>query len=240
MAHGKMFTNMNVVEHIDWPYDIPSSDNHMQEFANNVLLDSGNPYLIHKEGSPYLGLPLYKQKVLAKIRRGGTRTKKHILKRMKKATKEDYTKLLLRCIETYIAAWEDSSKRLDRITVLLKLPFNFRKLYKNKEFPRVVIIGYEDWSVFVSVKVDSLVDYLYLKGNSPFNSKDMRKQLWSILQEQHRLNWYYEYAAPISIVECYSGIIEDAKVGNIQQRRSEKGRGRFSKYRKRKKAVDKT
>lgn len=221
-----------------WPYPLPDPINNMQLFANQCLLDSGNPYLFHEDGSPYLGLPLYKQKVLAKIRRGGTRTKKFIKKRMRKATKEDYVRLLLRCIEAYIHAWWDNSKRLDRITILMKIPFNFRSLYKNKDFPRVTIVAYDDWSVYVSVKADSIVNYLYTHGHCPFDSKTMRKSLWAILQEQRQLDFYYEHAAPISIVEKYAEIVGQTVEGKIVPR-TQKGKGKFSKYRARK-PVDKT
>ena len=218
----------------NWPYPLPEPKSSMQAFANAMLLSTGNPYIFHPEGSPYLGLPLEKQKVLARIRRGGTRTKKSVLKRMKAATSVEYNAIMLQCVEALICAWQDNTKRLDRIHVMMKIPFNFKTLYKTSGFPRCTILAHSDWVVFVSVKVDSMVDYLHKLGKCPFTAKELRKNLWAILNEERRMAFLYNYAAPISIVEGVSEIIAEAEDGKIQPKRKEKGRGAFSKYRARK------
>lgn len=218
------------MEKNSWPYSLPEPHNNMQRFANSALLESGNPYLIHKEGSPYLGLPLEKQKVLAKIRRGGTRTKKALLKRMRKATNEDYTAIMLKCIEALLVAWIDNTKRLDRVHIILRLPFNFRSRIANKDFPRITIIGYDDWTIVACVRVDNMVNYLYKQGKCPYDSRELRKNLWHIMHEQQRMLWFYEYAAPVSIVEEYFNIINNNKEPTD---RKNKGR-KVSKYRNRK------
>lgn len=223
------------MEKNSWPYSLPEPHNNMQRFANSALLESGNPYLIHKEGSPYLGLPLEKQKVLAKIRRGGTRTKKALLKRMRKATNEDYTAIMLKCIEALLVAWIDNTKRLDRVHIMLRLPFNFRSRIANKDFPRITIIGYDDWTIVACVRVDNMVNYLYKQGKCPYDSRELRKNLWGIMQEEKRMRWLYEYAAPVSIIEGYMSILSEVVDGSIQPKRNTKGRGKFSRYRKRRK-----
>ena len=217
----------------NWPYPLPEPKTSMQAFANYMLVQTGNPYAFHPEGSPYLGLPLEKQKVLARIRRGGTRTKKSVLKRMKAATSVEYNAILLQCVEALICAWQDNTKRLDRIHVMMKIPFNFRTLYKQYWFPRCTILAHYDWSVFVSVKIDSMINYLYELGKCPFTAKELRKNLWAVLQSEKEMAWYYEYAACISIVEKYATTIDGASRGDIAPKRKDKGRGNFSKYRKR-------
>lgn len=217
---------------IDWHNLLPQG-NQMQQFANQLIIDSGSPYLFHEEGSPYLYLPLEKQKVLAKIRRGGTRTRKSILKRIRNATRQDYTAISLKCIEALIVAWQDSRKRLDRIHIVMKVPFNFRSLYADKRFPRVIVVAYKDWQTYVAVKVDAMLEYLYNIGKFPYTAKELRKQLWAILQEEKQMAWLYTYAADISKVEGYVGIVSAAEDGVIVPKRKEKGRGRNSKYRQR-------
>ena len=222
---------MQTFDEFSWPYPLPEPKTSMQAFANYMLVQTGNPYAFHPEGSPYLGLPLEKQKVLARIRRGGTRTKKSVLKRMKAATSVEYNAILLQCVEALICAWQDNTKRLDRIHVMMKIPFNFRTLYKKVGFDvRMTILAHYDWHVFVSVKVDSMVDYLHKLGKCPFTAKELRKNLWSILQSERRMAFLYEHAAPISIMEGYSGILSEAAEGKIQPKRKEKGKGQYSRY----------
>ena len=219
---------------MEWVEKLPQG-NQMQQFPNQQIIDSGNPFLFHDEGSVYLFKSLDKQRVLAKIRRGGTRTRKALLQRMRKANKGDYTSLLLKCIEALIMAWQDNTRRLDRIHILLKVPFNFRKLYSSSGFPRVIICAYCDWHTFVAVKVDSIVDWMYNLQQCPFTAKELRKQLWAVLQEEDKMKWLYSVAAPISICEGYVDIVEGAAQGKILPARTQKGKGKNSKYRARKK-----
>lgn len=215
----------------EFPYPLPTG-NHMQEAINQILLDSGNPYLFHAKGSPYLGLPLHKQKILARIRRGGKTLGKRKAERVGKTTKDDYIRFAQACVSAYVKAWYDSNTRLDRITLMLKLPVYYRRFCK-EDFPRVMILAYEDWWMYVSVKVDKMVDFLYKHGHFPYPAKEFRKEIWAILQETEKMEWYYQYAAPISILEAQCGIVKDAKEGRILPRK-EKGR-KISKYRERKK-----
>jgi len=223
MEHGVTYTD-------NWPYPLPSGS-HMQESVNAYLLERGNPYLFHEEGSPYLGLPLHKQKILARIQRGKHKLGKRKAERVGKASREDYLKLAQACVNAYVAAWQDNNTRLDRITILLKLPIYFRKFVK-PDFPRVMIMAYKDWWVYVTIKADMLVNFLHRHGHFPYEAKTFRKELWAILQEQERLEWYYRYAAPISILEAHLDIVDEAKQGKILPRK-DKGR-KTSKYRKRK------
>ena len=180
-----------------------------QQLVDNLLAEKG-AFFIHEEGSPYLGLSLSLQKTLAKMRRGDGRTPSWRLKQMRVATKQDYEKLLLFCNHALIAAWYDSSIRMDRIDVFLEVPYNFRN-YWNKTLPRAVIVGYKDWTIVVQYKVDKIIDWLHSIGKSHYTASELRKSIWAICQEQEKLDLYYEYASVGSILELYGCIVNDNK-----------------------------
>lgn len=54
-----------------------------------------------------------------------------------------------------------------------------------------------------------------------------------MMHEEKRMSWLYKYAAPVSIVEGFHGILQEAEEGKIVPR-TEKGKKKFSKYRARK------
>lgn len=206
-----------------FPYDLPDG-NWFQQLVNALLVERG-PYYIHPEGSPYLGLTLEEQKQLAKLRRPVGRVPKWITSKMRKATKSDYEKLLLACTEALVHAWYETTQRLDYVNVYMKVPFNF-KTYYDKELPRCFIVGYDDWHIVVTWRVDKIVNWLYNKGYSPYTATELRKSIWAILLEQERLDFYYEVAANQSIIELYSDIIDDVKEKKVV--RVNKGRGKNS------------
>lgn len=204
-----------------FPYKLPDG-NWYQQLVNALLVERG-PFFVHPEGSPYLGLPLDQQKELAKMRRPVGRTPTWITDKMRKATKRDYEKLLLACTEALTHAWYNTSQRLDYVNIYVKVPYNYRTYY-DKTLPRVFILGYDDWTITVSWRVDSIVDWLYNKGHSPYKAAELRKSVWALLLEQERLDFYYEYAADQSIIELYADIIDDVK--NEKIKRTFKGRGK--------------
>lgn len=192
-----------------------------QQLIDNLLTTKGQHFL-HPEGSCYLGLPLEQQKVLSKLRRGPGRTPKWRTDSMKPAGKKDYEKLLLHCTQVLINAWDDPTIRMDRIDIYVKLPFNWRLTY-DSSIPRAVILAYDDWTVTVCWKIDRIVQWLYEKGYSHYTAAELRKSIWAILQEQSKLDLYYEYASTGSILELYSDIVNDNK-GNKRVMRTNKGR----------------
>lgn len=191
----------------------------MQEYVNNLRVEYGE-FFIHPPESLYCHLNMKQQRVLSILRRGGVKTPKAILRKRRPATNDDYNKLLLACIEGLIYAWENTERRLDRVVIFLELPFNHRKLY-SKDFPRPAIIGFRDWSMIGSFKCDTMIDWLYEKGKSPFDSKKLRKYLFEMLKEERRIAWAYEYYAPVSIIETFQEIMEETEV-----KRKDKGRGK--------------
>lgn len=190
------------------------------------LLASRGEFFIHPEGSPYLGLTIEEQRVLSKLRRGDGRTPKWRLNEMRKATKQDYEKLLLACTEALVAAWHDPSIRLDRVDVYVRLPHNYRA-YWDKNLPRPVILGYDDWTVFTRFKVDKLIDWLHSRGYSYYTASELRKSIWAVLQEQKRFDLYYDLATQTSILELYAEVINDVKEKKVS--RVLKGRGEYKK-----------
>ena len=195
-----------------------------QQQLNNLLSTKG-PTFIHSEDSVYYGLSLAEQKILAKMRRGPGKTPKWRTEMMRKATKQDYQRLLLACTEALVEAWHNPNIRLDRVDVYVEVPWNFRS-YWSENLPRPVILGYRDWSVVVQFKVDKLIGWLYTNGHSPYNAAELRKSIWAILQEQQKLELYYDIAADQSIIELYGEIISDVKEKKVA--RTLKGRGEFS------------
>lgn len=189
-----------------------------------------DPY--HPQDSPYYGLPLEQQRLLSIIRRGAKKTPKAILRRLRKATKQDYDNLVLACTEALVYGADDNvDVRLDRIKVELRLYYKFRD-YFSPDFPRATYVAYDDWSVVVRYSVDTLMNWLYKKGYSPYNARELRRELWAITAEQDRLMYLYDVAASTSIIEGYDGVVKEAPA------RKDKGR---RKYRKKtfKETVDK-
>ena len=195
-----------------------------------TMQKSTNPDPYHPQDSPYYGLPLEQQRLLSIIRRGAKKTPKAILRKLRKATKQDYENLVLACTEALVYGADDNvDVRLDRIRVYLRLYYKFRD-YFSPDFPRATYEAYDDWSVVVSVKVDNLMKWLYNKGYSPYNARELRRELWAISAEQDKITQLYDIAASTSIIEGYDGAIK----GAIE--RKDKGR---RKYRKREK-IDET
>jgi len=189
----------------NFPYQLPDG-NWIQQIVNATLVDKG-PYFLHPEGSPYLGLSLSDQCELAKIRRPVGKMPKWKTSQMRVATKQDYEKLLLACTEALVNAWYDTSQRLDYVNIYVKLPFNFRS-YWDKSLPRAFILGYDDWNIVASWRVNKILDWLHSKGHSQYSSSELRKSIWAILLEQDKMELYYSVASQQSIIELYSDIIE--------------------------------
>lgn len=215
-------TNLHVDTPECFPYKLPEG-NWYQQIVNSLLVELG-PFFIHPEGSPYLGLSLTEQKTLAKMRRPIGKVPKWRTKQMRKATKQDYEKLLLACTESLVHAWYNHNIRLDYVDVYVKLPFNFRA-YWDKSFPKPFILGYDDWTITCSFRVNKVVDWLYEKGYSPYTATELRKSIWKITLEQERLDMFYEYAASQSIIELYSEIIDDTEK---KMDRKMHGRGHYN------------
>lgn len=213
MQQTKHPTHTKITTPEGFPYDLPDG-NWFQQLVNAILVDKG-AFFIHEEGSPYLGLSLEEQKQLAKMRRPIGKVPKWRTSKMRSATKKDYEKLLLACTETLVHAWHDPNQRLDYVNVYVRLPFNWRK-YSSPDLPKPFIVGYDDWTVVVSWRVNKIVDWLYEKGYSPYTAQELRKSIFAILHEQERFDFYYEYAATESIIELYSDVIEDTKQGKLK------------------------
>ena len=175
----------------------------------------------HPEGSPYKGLTLEEQRVLSIIRRGKKKAPKAILRKMKKATKLDYGKILRHCVNALIEGSSDVDTRLDRIRVVLELPFNFRKTY-SPDWPRGVILGYKDWSTIMQYKTDTLIDYLHSIGESTFDSKTLRKHLWEIRRDLDKLLWLEQYTIPL----CTMEFLNEAVPVYVEERIERKSHGR--------------
>lgn len=183
----------------------------------------------HPKGSPYYGLSLEQQRLLSIIRRGAKKTPKAILRKLRKATKQDYDNIVLACTEALVYGADDSVEvRLDRIRVSLRLYYKFRD-YFDPDFPRATYEAYDDWSTVVSFKVDTLMNWLYKKGYSPYNARELRTTLWAVSAEQDRMMYLYDVASAASIVEGYDGVLKGAPM------RKDKGRRKY-----RKKSVDNT
>lgn len=218
-----------------WPYELPHNNTLPQEVVNGILVEQG-PYFFHAEGSPYLGLTVAEQQILAKLRRPVGRIPKWRLRQLRKATKKDYEKLLLACTEALVYAWHTDTVRLDRVSIYVKLPFNWRSRY-DKSIPRAFICCYDDWTVTVSWRVDKLLNWLHEKGHSAFSSAQLRKHIWVTIQEQEKLELYYNVAADQSIIELYGELIGDAETGKVK--RKDKGRGTVSRNKKKLDAQEK-
>jgi len=201
-----------------FPYKLPDG-NWTQQIVNATLVDKG-PYFLHPEGSVYLGLSVTEQCELAKMRRPVGKMPKWKTSQMRVATKNDYEKLVLACTEALVHAWYDTSQRLDYVNVYVKLPFNFKSFY-DKTLPRCFILGYEDFNIFVSWRVNRIIDWLYAKGYSHYDSQSLRKSMWGILQEQEKIQLYNDVAVDQSILELYSDII-NSSIGKQGKRRYSK------------------
>lgn len=215
------------------PYPLPHDGGQFQEIVNKCLVK--DPYMFHKEGSPYLGLTVQEQRILAKVRRGARKPPKWWIDSLREATKRDFNNLFLHCVNTLVRDWLDDDIRLDRSKVFVKLPFSYRQKFKNK-MPEANVFAHEDYTVVVGWKVEKVIDWLYSLGHSPFEAKDLKKYIWVVLREQEKLDFYNEIAADESIVGLYGELIEGAKSGVIS-RHKEKGRV-YSRYRSKKPKAD--
>lgn len=216
-----------------FPYPLAHDGTQAQETVNKLLIRYG-AYCFHEEGSPYVGLTTSEQRILASVRRPKGRTPKYVLAKMRKARKEDYTKILLSCTQALTWAWYNDDTRLDRINVFIHLPYNWRKYY-DKTIPRGFPVAFYDWSVIMSWRVDKFMDWMYKAGHSTYDCKRLRKQIWALAKEQEKFAWYFKYAAPISIVELYDQTIQWGETAKIA--RKDKGRNN-RKLKDMKKVVD--
>lgn len=166
------------------------------------------PFRYHEEGSPYLGLSIKEQRILASIRRGGVKTPVHISRSQRKAVKQDYINLVYACVESLINRGWDETARNDRLKVEVRLPFNWGKYY-DKTIPRAETMACDDYTVVVSWGVDKLLNWLHEKGHSPFKASEFRKALHNFYTREDQLDQYYQYATNESIVNLYSDIIAD-------------------------------
>ena len=188
-----------------------------------------DPY--HPQDSPYYGLSIKHQRMLAALRRGRRKTPKKLLKVLHRATSEDYSKLLLHCVKSLLEQAQDGVDiRLDRIKVKLMLPFNFRKHY-GEEFPRVVPLAFYDWSILVSVNADRLIEYLRSKGVCAFTPQELRRHLWAIRKEWEQFEWLHSYTNYLCLGEFVDNTVTSAAQDRVN-------RGRRHYRRKEKKDVD--
>lgn len=207
--------------------------------ASSSLIDltkfdiNGNPLYQHPQGSPYHGLTLKEQKYLSKLRRGPGRVPNAIRKRWKKANKHTYAAIFKHCLAALLHAAESDDVRLDRVRVVLRIPFNFRFHFK-KDFPRGVIVGYDDWNTYMQYLVDSLIDYLYKIGESVFDAKTLRKELWGLLRDQERLVWLDTYTIDLCTLEY----LNDAVPEYVATPKALKGRRHYRKKKKEETPVD--
>ncbi len=199
----------------------------MSKLLVDYYLDS-DPERYHSRDSPYFGLTIAEQRALAIVRRPKGRTPRGITRRLRKADKNDYQKLVLACSEALIFGSDNLADiRMDRISLDIELIYNFRR-YFSKTFPRVVPVAYKDWSVVVRFRVDKLLKWLHSEGHCLYTPQELRKQLWAMSQEVDKINFYHDVAADISLVELYSEIIGDAESGKIKPR-TNKGRRKYRK-----------
>lgn len=198
----------------DFPYTLPEGG-WIQQVVNSVLVEKG-AYFVHPEGSPYIGLSVAEQCELAKMRRPQGKTPWWRLKQLRKATKQDYEKLLLACTESLVNAWYNTDIRLDYINVYARLPFNFRTFW-DKELPRPFILGYDDFDIIVSWRVNKIIDWLHSRGYSYYTSSELRKATWAILQEQEKFSLYYDVASNQSIIELYGETIDKVKEKKVSR-----------------------
>ena len=192
---------------------------------------------IHQPPSPYFSLNLQEQKLLSKIRRGGKKIPKSILKQWKKADSSLYAFLLQHCVKCLIHASENDAVRLDRVWIYLRLPINYRAKARGN-LGRPMILAWEDYYVYVRYSVDSVVNYLHSIGESTFDGKALRKELWLVRKELDELMWLDKVAIPLCFQEKVEDIVE--KAPELRANRRTKGRGKFNLYRRKKKEVDKS
>lgn len=191
----------------------------------------------HDPTSPYYGLSVKEQLMLAKIRRPKGRTPKVILRRLRKATKDDYSRIFTACVNALIYGSSDfCDVRLDRIRVTLRLVYNWRTKF-DKDIPRCEILAADDWSVFCRWRVDKLLDWGYKKGHWAFDNKTLRKELWNITKNFDKVAWYNLNTIDLCVQELYEDLVYDAVSGKTP--RIEKGRKRYRKNNITKKIIDK-
>lgn len=188
----------------------------MEQYDKN-----GNKLYEHPPDSPYHGLSLAEQKMLAKLRRGNKKTPKAISRMWKKADCHVYASILKHCISTLVQAHDADAFRLDRVRVILKLPYNYLRFAK-EGFPRPVFLGYEDWYVYCQFTVDSIVNYLHSIGESSYDARQLRKEIWAIKRDMDRLLWLHTYAIDVCFSEELDEIIPRAKEERAAMRKDRK------------------
>jgi hypothetical protein len=193
------------------PRDSPHLKNN---FTDHELL--ANPERYHSKDSPYFGLSVKHQSWLAKKRRPKGPAPKYIKYSLREATPEDYQYILTCCTKMLILASQDHvDTRLDRIDIDLELIWNYRKRFPD-DFPRGIVLAYDDWTIFVRFKVDKIINWLYNHGHSAYTSSQLRKNLWAMKVSENisELAFYDEFATYGSINQLFSTIIGDAESGS--------------------------
>ena len=142
-------------------------------------------------------------------------------KMWKKADVHVYASILKHCIATLVQAHDAEAFRLDRIRVILKLPYNY--VYHAKPgFPRPVFLGYEDWYTYCQFSVDAIVNYLHSIGESSYNARQLRKEIWAIKRDMDDLMWLHTYAIDVCFSEKLDKIIPQAKEDREAMRKDRK------------------
>lgn len=197
------------------------------------FLPPGEAY--HSPDSPYFNLSIQDQLTLAKIRRGPGRAPKRYTRLLKKADANTYAAIYKHCINMLIVfSSSDSDVRLDRIKMRVKLPFNYRA-YCDKDFPKPVVVAYDDWSAVLEFRVDAMIDYLHKKGFSHFDSKRLRKELWRCRTQMDRVLYANNVYADISVLEEYNEIFAEPVPEEV---RALRGRRTYRKRQKKENVVE--
>ena len=178
-----------------------------REYRINLILQR-EPYRYHSPGSPYLGLTLKEQRALSKLRRGKTKTPVELLRKQRKATRQDYINLVYACVEALVNRGWDETLRNDRIIVEVRVPFNWKSYYDNS-IPVANVCAYDDYTTVVYWRVDAILGWLYDKGYSPFTALEFRKAIHGFAAREEQLDRYYRVATEESIIDLYSDIISD-------------------------------
>ena len=175
----------------------------------------------HEEDSPYYGLCLQDQARLAKLRRGGVKPPKAVLRRLRPPAKEDYAKILVHCSKALLKAAEAyrDGERLDRVFVYVELYYNYRQ-YCHEGWPKGRSVAFDDWTVVNQYTADTLINYLHEVGHSHYTAKELRKELWAIRRETERLDWLDGYSVDICVQEAFEDIVQQAKTDPNRNRKA--------------------
>lgn len=131
------------------------------------------------------------------LRRPG-RPGKQWLKSLRIATLDDYQQLVLECVKAFVFR-DKKTTRIERTKILIRVPFNLRR--KNKDFPRGRVVEEDEYTVLSEYNANQVLDYLYEKGYSSFNSAQIRWSLNSLEKRLDRFNYLLDVAVPLCGVE---------------------------------------